>query len=150
MIEAGKYTAKVSDYGVKETKDKNPFVEVWFALEGKGDVKWAGFLTEKTVERTLKTLAILGLKGPLETIADGPIGKALDMNVEVEIEVELKAGTKDPSKKFAQVKWVNALRGAKFDAAVTASVKNKLSKFAGNWAKVKGDMGVKNKPEVGF
>jgi hypothetical protein len=150
MIEAGKYTVKISDYGVKETQAKNPFIEVWFAVEGKGDVRWAGYLTEKTVERTLKTLAILGLKGPLETIADGPIGKALDMNVEVEIEVELKPWTTDATKKSPQVKWVNAIRGAKFDAAVTASVKNKLSKFAGNWAKVKGDMGVKPKTEVGF
>ena len=150
MIEAGKHKATISDYGVKETKAGKPFIEVWFNVPGHGDVAWAGHLTEKTVERTLKTLAMCGLKGALETIADGPIGKALDQSIEVEIDVELVAGTKDATKKFPKVKWVNAIRGAKFDAAMSKQAKSKLSEYAGNWAKIRGEMGIKKESNVGF
>ena len=143
MIEAGKYKAKITDYGVKEAKNGNPYVEVWFGLEGKGDVKWRGHLTEKTVERTLKSLAYMGLKGSLESVADGPIGKALDQTIDLDIEVELIPDKNDPTKKWAEVKWVNSPKAAKFDAAVTATAKSKLSQYAGNWAKIKGEMGVK-------
>jgi hypothetical protein len=149
-MDAGKFKAKISDYGLKETKEGKPYIAVWFAVEGSGDVSWNGYMSEKAIERTLKTLAICGLKGPLEAIADGPLGRALDQTVEVEIEVELKPGLKDPTKKFPQVKWVNAVRGAKFDAAVSASAKAKLAQYSGNWAKIRGEMGIKREPSVGF
>lgn len=148
---AGKYSAKVNDWGVKETKAGKPYVQVWFDVEGNGSVKWDGFMTEKTIEKTLKTLAMLGLKGPLETLADGQLGGALDRTIEVEIDVELKPDQKDPNKKWPQVKWVNIPRAAKFDAAVSAQAKGKLAQFSGQWIKVKSEMGIK-KPttDVGF
>jgi hypothetical protein len=151
MISAGKFKGKVVDYGVKETKTGKPMIEVWFEVDNEGTVPWRGFLTEKTVERTLKTLALCGLKGPLESIADGPIGGALDPDKELDIDVELVASQKDASKKYPQVKWVNDSRSSKFDAAVTQSVKNKLGQFSGNWAKVRQELGIKKDPSsVGF
>jgi predicted small lipoprotein YifL len=150
MIQPGKYTAKVSDWGVKETKAGKPYVEVWFNIKGQGDIRWSGHLTEKTIERTLKSLAMCGLKGSLELVADGPVGKALDMNVEVEIETELKPDVKDPSKKWPNVKWINTTRTAKFDAAVSASAKTKLSQYAGNWAKIKGELKINKNKDIGF
>lgn len=150
MVQAGKHKAKISDWGVKETKAGKPYIEVWFNVQGQGDVPWAGHLTEKTIERTLKTLAHCGLKGALETLADGPIGKALDTSIELDIDVELVAGTKDPAKKFPKVKWVNPVRGAKFDAAISKQAKGKLSEFSGTWTKVKNDLGIKKSTDVGF
>lgn len=148
--EAGHYNGKITDYGVKTAKTGNPYIEVWFGIDGAGDVKWRGNMTEKTIERTLKTLADMGLKGDLDKIADGPIGKALDQSIVFDLDVELKPDPKDPKKFWPEVRWVNLPRAAKFDRALATQAKGQLSQFAGNWAKVKADLGIKKSNDVGF
>lgn len=153
MVQVGKHKAKISDYGVKETSTGKPYFEVWFDVEGQGSVSWRGFMTDATKEKTLKTLATCGLVGDLLKVADGPIGGALKIDLELEIDVVQEKDKDGKLKKYTTVRWVNSPRAAKFDAALAAQAKNKLAQFSGDWAKVKSDLGVKAsepKKDIGF
>lgn len=144
-MQPGKYLAKVSDYGVKETKNGNPYIEVWFDVEGQGSVRWNGFLTEKTINKTMEQLAYCGLKGDFSAIADGPIGGALDRDQAVNITVEIQKDKEGNPTKYTQVKWINRASQPKFDAVQTASAKGKLTQFSGAWAAKKAELGIKPK-----
>lgn len=150
MVQAGKHVAKINDWIVEENAKGNPVVKVWFDVPGQGSVRWDGFLTDKTIDKTLEQLAFCGLTGPLETLADGKNGGALDTTKELAITVEHKPDQKDPSKKWANVRWINLVGGAKFDASKVASAKDKLKAFSGKWAQVKQEQGVKPKQTLEF
>lgn len=143
-VQPGDHIGKVSDYGVKETQQGKPYFEVWFDIEGQGSTPWKGYLSEKTVERTLKTLALLGLTGDLQKVADGPIGGALNIGAEYKIKVSFQLDQDKKPTKYTKVDFVNPLTGpAKFDQAMSNQAKSKLAQFSGDWLKTKQSLGVK-------
>ena len=106
-MKEGTYPAKVCDYGIGETKTGKPFVGLQFEVENEGRINTRLFLTEKALDRTIKTLKRLGLSGDdLMVLVNGPEGKGLDMNREVEIVVEMEAS--DDGKEYPRVKWINS------------------------------------------
>lgn len=120
---AGTYRAKPVEVMMGKSKAKNtPFVGVMFEVVG-GDfngqkVKWEGYLTEKTAERTLESLQHAGWTGDDLSVFAKPEGQALlTKEVELVVEMEPYQGD-DPSKadkEYPKVQWVNkAGSGPKF------------------------------------
>lgn len=155
-VQPGKFLAKVADYGVDTTKTGKSYVAIWFEVEGAGTVRWRGWLTEKTIEKTLETLALCGLKGDLLAVADGPVSGALDKDIQVQIDVVKSKDKEGKDTKYTEVRWVNRVGGAKFDRAMASKGKEKLSEFQGKWIGIKEKMGVTTttpatqKKSVGF
>lgn len=115
MIEkAGTYTARASEVMLGTSKEKGtPFVGVMFTVTG-GEyagqkVKWEGWLTERTAERTIESLQHCGWTGDdLSELTKGLQG--LDQNeVELVVEMEPYDGPDDAKrgKSYPKVKWVN-------------------------------------------
>ncbi len=137
-ISAGTYKAKASGECVLgESKSKRTaFLQLYFEIlsgDNKGGlVRWDGYFTENTNERTIQSLQICGWQG--EDISEFVDGKlhGLDAN-EVSIVVELeeyevvKDGVATGEKRSApRVAWVNRAGGylntaAKMDPASAAS-----------------------------
>lgn len=125
LIAAGTYLAMCHDIAVTKSGTKEtPQIEAIFKIQQPGSefdgrgVGWRSFLTEKTAEKTLESLEILGLKEPADNIA--AIGKHWRPEKEhlVSIVVDHEDG-KDKEgneKKFARVRWVNSAGGAKIKA----------------------------------
>lgn len=116
-ITNGKYKARANGEVVlgKSAEKKTPFIELYFVItEGEnagGEVRWTGYFSEKTAERTIQSLQHCGWQGedPSE-FADGDL-HGLDAN-EVEIVVELEEYEKDGERRTApRVQWVNRLGG---------------------------------------
>jgi len=106
MINPGNYRAKAVRAEIGESRNGTPFAAVTFRLESQDDtVTWYGYLTEKTTERTLRSLRIAGWKGnDVRTVeADG----ALPDVVELVIHDEEYNGNVS-----ARVQWVNKPRKA--------------------------------------
>lgn len=123
---AGTYRAKPVEAMIGKSNKKNtPFVGVMFEVVG-GDfngqrLKWEGFLTEKTAERTIESLQHCGWTGDDLSIFSRPEGsKVLTTEVELVVEMEAYQGD-DPSKagrEYPKVQWVNrAGGGPKFAGA---------------------------------
>lgn len=99
----------------KSGKKETPFVETYFKVtEGDnvgGEVRWTGYFTENSSERTIEALQTCGWEGDdVGEFADGEL-HGLDKN-EVLIVVELEEYEKDGEKHLApRVKWVNKLGG---------------------------------------
>jgi len=135
MIQAGTYSAKVSDWGYVETKAGVPGFHIYFDIEGMGSVRWNGYLSEKGMENVFKTLATCGFTGgDLEKVADGKFGKALDTTKELQIVVEIEDYN---GKSYPRVKWVNEPRAARFDQALAVQAKSKVSQVKANWISFK-------------
>lgn len=100
----GTYMAKPVDWGISKTQAGLPQVAITFRYEH-GDLNWYGSFKDTVVERTVDTLILLGLKGTLETLADGIPSKALDPEKEVEIVVEHRPDQKGSMR--AGIAWVN-------------------------------------------
>jgi len=107
---------------------------VMFELETGGKLTWYGFMTEKTVERTMNSLIACGVSD-LETL-DG-LGSD---EVEVTVEHDTWEG-----KTRAKIAWVNRLGegGVAMKNKVTGSeAKSMLSKHKGNFLKLQKAAGV--------
>ena len=104
MIKAGKYKTKAVDYGVTQTKNGDPMLVVKFEVDGQS-LFWRGMFGEKSLPITEKALAALGFESDrFDVLADGTDSGALNLNLEVVIEVDLETynGESRPV-----VKWVN-------------------------------------------
>jgi hypothetical protein len=144
MIQPGKYEAKIADYGVRETAAGQPYIVVYFDIEGQGQVRWQGHMTEKTMEKTFEALSTMGMtSSDISILANGPLSNALNMSQKVQVTVFHEADMKDASKKYAKVKWINPIGGAKFDAQVAAQAKDKLASLNGKWAEMRALKGIK-------
>ena len=113
----GRYKARAEGIVVLgNSKDKGtPFIEFYLQIaegEEKGKrVRWTGYFTEKTQERTIDALQTCGWAGDdLSEFSDGHL-HGLDAN-EVEIVTELEEYEKNGEKKTTpRVKWINKSGG---------------------------------------
>lgn len=119
MIQAGKYTARaVGNAVIGTAKTGTDFIQFYLIVtEGasKGErVRWDGYFTENTNERTIKALQLLGWQGEdLSEFSDGGL-HGLDSNdVEIVVELEEYQGTdeKYKGKSFPRVAWINSIVG---------------------------------------
>ena len=134
-VKAGTYKARAvaGKFGNSGTKG-TPGVAVQFEFD-RGDGKlerivWNGWLTEKTMERTLESLAIAGYDENKGNLPDGSIPQDyFDHKAEVELVLDHEDYVaKDGSNKTAlKVKWVNRPGGANFGLTSTESVTNALA-----------------------
>ncbi len=122
----GQYKARATEVMLGKSKEKGtPFVGVLFKIvEGPHEgetLKWDGWLTDKTAERTIEALQICGWKGDdLSELSKGMNG--VDGN-EVTLVVEME--TFD-GREYPRVKWVNRsgsrkLQGTTMDVAEAAA-----------------------------
>lgn len=121
MIAVGKHKARAVEGALVEVGDKQtPAVSVIFEIidgDSAGDrIKWDGWLTEKTTDRTMESLRYCGwstdMLDDLRGISDN----------EVQLVIEPEVNERD-GKTYPRVKWVNRLGGG-------ASI-NDLQKVAG-------------------
>jgi len=112
-IKAGTYRAKASGACVlgKSANKGTDYLEFYFKVidgEHAGQlVRWTGYFTENTSERTIQSLLFAGWVGEdLSEFADGAL-HGLDSN-EVDIVVEIEEYEKDGETKHSpRVQWVN-------------------------------------------
>ncbi len=116
-ITNGTYRAKASGACVLGTSANKgtPFIELYFKIidgEHLGSlVRWTGYFTENTSERTIQSLILMGWQGedPSE-FEDGTL-HGLDSN-EVDVVVELEEYEKDGETRTSpRVQWVNRAGG---------------------------------------
>jgi hypothetical protein len=105
------YRGRAKSWGLGEFETGTKYVGVSFEVLDEDapddEVPWKGWLTDKTLERTVESLRTMGWKGEdLTEIADGAGG--LDAN-----EVSLVVQDEEYNGKwYPRVQWVNASRGA--------------------------------------
>jgi len=113
MITNGTYRAKAAGACVlgSSANKGTPFIELYLkVIEGDHAgalVRWTGYFTENTNERTIQSLLLMGWQGedPSE-FEDGTL-HGLDSN-EVDIVVEIEEYEKDgETKRSPRVQWVN-------------------------------------------
>jgi len=146
-IRSGKFTARVVDYGVKESKAGLPLANVRFAWKD-GDqsnqYNWTGSFNEgKAREITFAALSACSvmIQEPgnlnnlvpkfsvvgVDALADGLSSDLLDTTKDVQIDVQMELGT--DGKEYAKIAWVNPLGGGKFQNAMSRD--DVKVKFAG-------------------
>ncbi len=118
-ITAGKYIGRATgDVVLGASKNKGtPYIEFMFdvsgdANEGPATVRWTGYFTEKSSERTIEALQNCGWQGDnLSEFEDHGL-HGLDANeVELVVEVEEWQGTDGSMRETPKVAWVNKLGG---------------------------------------
>ncbi len=144
ITKAGTYRAKPIEAMIGKSKQKNtPFVGVMYEVVG-GEfngqrLKWEGYLTEKTAERTLESLQNCGWTGDdVSVFAKPEGGKFLTNEVDLVVEMEKYQGD-DPAKagkEYPKVQWVNKVGsgpkfvGEKLDVAEAAAFGQKFRGLA--------------------
>lgn len=105
----GTYLAKAADWSITKTQSGLPQVSVLFRYQEDAssprELIWWGSFKETVVERTIETLVALGLKGPLEGLAEGLPGGALSTEKLMEIVVEHRQDNSGNVR--AGISWVN-------------------------------------------
>lgn len=148
QIKPGKYTARIVNYGIAETKAGDPVVKVLFEFEdeaGRRELTWTGFLTEKGAPITMKALLTCGLRGnDIAGLFEGVASGLLDAESPVQIDVDLEPGLKDKSKFYPTIKWVNRLGGASFGAALKPESKARLAGLRGAIMSARAETGIKD------
>jgi hypothetical protein len=117
-ITNGMYRARACGECVLGTsKNKGtPFLELYFMIvdgDNKGGrVRWQGYFSENTNERSIQSLQICGWNGDdLSEFADGAL-HGLDRNeVEIVVELEEYQDKEGNTKKSPRVQWVNRAGG---------------------------------------
>lgn len=132
MIAEGKYLAKAigGKYGMSnEKKTPGVAVTVEFAYEGKPhQLTWRGWFSEKTLERTIESLAIMGF----DEFKDAPSG-SFDAThfdgteFEIVVEHESFVGSDGQTKITPKIKWINRVGGSSFGFAENVEVKSVLA-----------------------
>lgn len=149
-IVPGKYTAKISNYGITPTKSGDPQIAVLFDFNDQDgtphEITWFGSLNgEKAQEITSKACLTMGLVGnDLGKIAAGVEGGALDHETPVSIQIE--PHTWD-GKTVMRVKFINRLGGQAFQKKLSESeAKLKLAalNLGGVVAAARQELGIKD------
>lgn len=117
MIDPGTYKARATGECVLGTSKNagTPFIEVYLEItegEFKGQTaRWTSYFTDKTSERTIKSMQLMGWRGDdLTDFSEGALN-GLDSN-EVSIVVEHEEYDREGETKTAvKVAWVNSLTG---------------------------------------
>ena len=135
MIPAGNYTAKATgsfDFGTAAQGTEQVAVEVEI-LEGEHSgnfMTWFGYFTERTSERTVESLRLLGWQGEDITKLEGLGSRRVSIVVEHE---------EYQGKTSAKIQWVNRLGGlgVKLKAPMDDAAKRKFSARMKSFAKAK-------------
>ncbi len=117
-LTAGTYKARVSGEAVLgSSKNKGtPFIEFYLQIrdgENKGGmVKWTGYFTENTNERSIQALQTCGWKGDdLGEFSDGGL-HGLDSNdVDIVVELETYESKEGEQRTRPRVAWINRVSG---------------------------------------
>jgi len=133
MLKSGTYLAKPKAAAIGSVgAEGKPVVKVLFETED-GEVSWTGWLTPKTVERTMGALILLGFKGTEDDFASLSL-EMLDTESQVEIVVQVQVyqnkvpRTDKNGVPYMEVEFINRPGGAQFrNTMAPAEVKNKLS-----------------------
>ena len=125
MIAAGKHKARAVEGALVEVGDKQtPAVSVIFEIidgDAAGDrIKWDGWLTEKTADRTMESLRYCGWNTDMLDDLAGVTDNEVSLTIEPEV-------NERDGKTYARVKWVNRVGGG-------ASI-NDMQRVAGASAK---------------
>jgi hypothetical protein len=150
LIKPGPYEAKIVDYGIGSTKAGNPQVAIVFQFEDDTTVRhrltWYGHFTEKTLERTIDSLLICGMRGDdPRVLAGGPESGTLDMETEVSIVVEHEKDEEGHIR--AKIRWINRAGGSSFRKMPQEDVKRKLPDLRGMVKMRRKETGMKNEPK---
>lgn len=124
LVKPGRYTAKVVDHGVTETKGGLPQATVRFSFEtpdGPRELTWFGSFKELAVEHTIKALVACGLRG------NNP-GGDLEIGKEVSIVVAIDQNQNGDDRNVIQ--WVNPLGGI-LNKVEPSKAKAMLERFSG-------------------
>ncbi len=118
MITNGTYRAKASGNCVLGTsKNKGtPYLEFYFQIldgENKGGrVRWTGYFTENTSERSIQSLQVCGWQGEdLSDFEDGELHGLDACDVEIVVELEEYEDQEGNTKRSPRVQWVNRAGG---------------------------------------
>lgn len=107
MIAEGKYKVRAIEGALTQAKTGTEMVQVIVELLDGDNVgqtmRWDGFLTEKTAQRTLESLRHMGWRGDMLDDLTGI--------TENEVFAVVEHETNDEGKTYARVKWING-RGA--------------------------------------
>lgn len=144
MITAGSYKARATKALLAQVgANKTPAMQVVFQLTDEGPhqgetIRWDGWLTEKTQDRTIEAIGYCGWTGDdLSVFAkDGAPMQGMDLNdVELVIENEEYTNTAGETKTSAKVQWVNRIGGGRGLNVENAMPEAEATAFA---AKMKG------------
>lgn len=111
MIQPGTYKALLVDWGMEKSPEKGTLaVALVFRLAtaaGSSDMTWRGYLTEKTTDRTLDTLDMLGFKGSsFDDLIEGSMGKSRPLNTSKVVECVVTHQEYN-GKTYARIDWIN-------------------------------------------
>ena len=124
-IEPGKYTARIKEYGLTESKNKTLQAVVEFEFADKeGEVKelawFSSFKEGKGREITIDALLVCGLNNNLASISDfekfnagngsGVLDQEKDIAITIEMTNKWKDG-KETTEKIPTIAWVNEMGG---------------------------------------
>ena len=116
---AGTYKARATKALLAQVgANKTPAMQVVFQIIDEGPahgdtIRWDGWLTDKTQERTIEALGHCGWTGDDISVyaKEGAPLQGMDLN-DVELVVEMESYEKDGEKKTAaKVQWVNRIGG---------------------------------------
>lgn len=121
MITAGSYKARATQVLLTKSSQKGtPLIQVNFQIQDEGEhhgetIRWDGYLTEKTAERTIESLGHCGWTGDdISVFTKEGVLQGCDLN-DVTLVVELEAyegnDEKYKGKQFPRVQWVNKTGG---------------------------------------
>jgi hypothetical protein len=118
MISAGTYRARAIGPCVLGTSKNNgtPFIELYFQIVGGdnagGKVRWTSYFSEKSSERTIQALKIMGWSGEdLSDFSDCCLHDLDTNEVDIVVELETYKNKDGEERTSARVKWVNRACG---------------------------------------
>lgn len=132
IYKSGRFSAKVTDYGISETKAGDPQAFVTFEVafpDGAASMTWYGSFKPKAQDITFKALQALGLNGKVTDLSIGPDGGPIPVGTEASVVVE-EEQRQDGQGTWFRIRWVNrAGGGATVQRADVATAKAKLAKL---------------------
>lgn len=153
-VTPGQYKAKISNYGITNTKAGDPQVAVLFDIQDQDgtprEMTWYGTFKEgKGRDITLRALLTMGMRSDdFEKLAEGITGNVLNAENPVNLSIEDEPG--QDGKTYAKIRWINPVGGSAFRDKMTkdqAKVKLGALNLRGAMALIKQEMGVKDEPK---
>ena len=134
-IKPGTKTAKAVAAQIIKSASGSYRVEVRFGFQEDNEaafIKWRGFLTPKTLERTMQTLTqTLGFNGDQTVDDEGYLThpRALDYDrpVSLVVEMETFTGKDGVERTLPAVKWVNPISKKPFETVSPEIIQNDLN-----------------------
>lgn len=147
----GKFTGKIVDYGIQETKNKNLLAVIQFEFMGNDEKlhrnTWRGSFNGGALEITLKTLILCGLVGnDPAIIADGISSGAL--NTKKEYLLTLKNEIGSDGKTYTKISWVNDIGVQNSNLISRANATIKLGDLRAHLASLRKDLNQEKSQEV--